>query len=96
MLGRCLYSGLVGGLPFVGRVALLACIGGLAFVVCAFGGFLLCLLHAYVYLTIVSLFSPHQQGPKQRVTTRNTNRAREQRKQTKQHTRHQTAPSATK
>ena len=30
-----------GGLPFVTRVALLACIGGLAFVVCAFGGFLL-------------------------------------------------------
>ena len=34
------YSRLVGG-PFVARVALLACIGGLAFVVCAFGGFLL-------------------------------------------------------
>ena len=40
-LTRCLYSGLVGGLPFVARVALLACVGGLAFVVCAFGGFLL-------------------------------------------------------
>ena len=41
VLVRCFYSGLVGGLPFVARVALLACIGGLAFVVCAFGGFLL-------------------------------------------------------
>ena len=29
----------LGGLPFVARVALLACIGGLAFVVCALGGF---------------------------------------------------------
>ena len=36
-----LYGGLVGGLPFVALVALLACVGGLAFVVCAFGGFLL-------------------------------------------------------
>ena len=44
MLVRCFYSGLVGGLPFVARVSLLACIGGLAFVVCAFGGFLLWLL----------------------------------------------------
>ena len=26
------------GLPFVAQVALLACVGGLAFVVCAFGG----------------------------------------------------------
>ena len=34
-------SGLAGGLPFVARVALLACIGGLAFVVCSFVGFLL-------------------------------------------------------
>ena len=31
----CLYSALVGGLPFVARVALLDCVGGLAFVVCA-------------------------------------------------------------
>ena len=38
VLVRCLYSGLVGGLPFVARVALLACVGGLAFVVCAFSG----------------------------------------------------------
>ena len=38
---RCLYSGLVGGLLFVARVALLACVGGLAFVVCAFSGLLL-------------------------------------------------------
>ena len=36
-----LYSDLVGGLPFVARVVLLACVGGLAFVVYAFGGFLL-------------------------------------------------------
>ena len=55
MLARCLYSGLVGGLPFVARVALLACIGGLAFVVCAYGGFLLWLLPAYLFLTIASL-----------------------------------------
>ena len=41
MLLRCLYSGLVGELPFVARVALLAFIGELAFVVCAFCGFLL-------------------------------------------------------
>ena len=40
VLIRCLYSGLVGGLPFMARVALLACVGGLVFVVCAFGGFL--------------------------------------------------------
>ena len=40
VLVRYLYSGLVGGLPFMARVALLACVGGLAFVVCAFGGFL--------------------------------------------------------
>ena len=51
MLVRLLYSGLVGGLPFLARVALLACVGGLAFVVCAFGGFLL----AYAFLTITSL-----------------------------------------
>ena len=55
MLVRCFYSGLVGGLPFVARVALLACIGGLAFVVCAYGGFLLWLLPAYLFLTIASL-----------------------------------------
>ena len=45
----------LGGLPFVVRVALLACIGGLAFVVYAFGGFLLWLLPAYAFLTIASL-----------------------------------------
>ena len=55
VLVRCFYSGLVGGLPFVARVALLACIGGLAFVVCAFGGFLLWLLPACALLTIASL-----------------------------------------
>ena len=33
VLVRCFYSGLVGGLPFVARVALLDCVGGLAFVV---------------------------------------------------------------
>ena len=55
MLVRCFYSGLVGGLPFVARVALLACIGVLEFVVCAFGGFLLWLLPAYDFLTIASL-----------------------------------------
>ena len=31
---RCMCSGLAGGLPFVARVALLACIGGLTVVVC--------------------------------------------------------------
>ena len=41
------------------RVALLACIGGLAFVVCAFGGFLLWLLPAFVFLTIASLCNTH-------------------------------------
>ena len=45
----------LGGLPFVARVAWLACIGGLAFVVCAFGGFLLWLLPAYAFLAIASL-----------------------------------------
>ena len=56
MLVRCFYNGLVGGLPFVARVALLACIGGLAFLVCVFGGgFLLWLLPACAFLTIVSL-----------------------------------------
>ena len=36
-----MYSGLVGGLPLVGRAAWLACVDGLAFIVrvCAFGGF---------------------------------------------------------
>ena len=54
VLVGCFYSGLVGGLPFVARVELLACIGGLEFVVRAFAGFLLWLLPAYVFLTIVS------------------------------------------
>ena len=40
VLVRFLYSGLVGESPFLARVTLLACVGGLAFVVCAFGGFL--------------------------------------------------------
>ena len=39
VLVRYLYSSLVGGLPFMACVALFACVGGLAFVVCAFGGF---------------------------------------------------------
>ena len=34
VLVRCLYRGLVGGLPFVALVALLACVGGLAFIMC--------------------------------------------------------------
>ena len=34
VLVRCLCRGLAGGLPFVVRIALLACVGGLAFVVC--------------------------------------------------------------
>ena len=55
MLVSCFYSGLFGGLPFVARVALPACIGGLAFVGCAIDGFLLWLLPAYVLLAIVSL-----------------------------------------
>ena len=55
MLVRYLYSGLVGGLPFMARVALLACVGGLAFVVCAFGSFLPYFLLAYAFLTIASL-----------------------------------------
>ena len=37
------------------RVALLVCVGGLAFVVCAFGGFLPYFLLAYAFLTIASL-----------------------------------------
>ena len=45
------------------RVALLACIGGLAFVVCAFNGFLLWLLPAYVFLTIASLCNTHDTNP---------------------------------
>ena len=44
----------IGGLPFVARAASLACIGGLAFVVCASDGFLLWLVPAYVFLTIAS------------------------------------------
>ena len=40
------------------RVALLACDGGLAFVVCGFGPFLLQLLIAYAFLTIASLCNP--------------------------------------
>ena len=55
MLVRCFYSGLVGGLPFVARVALLDCIGGLAFVVCAFGSFLLWFLIAYACPATASL-----------------------------------------
>ena len=55
MLVRCLYSGLVGGLLFVARVALLACVGGLAVVVFTFGGSLLYFLLAYAFLTIASL-----------------------------------------
>ena len=41
LLVRCMCSGLVGGLPFVARAAWLACVGGLAFIVCvcAFGDF---------------------------------------------------------
>ena len=50
LVSACMYSGLVGELPFVARVALLACFGGLAFVVCAFGGFLLSFLLAYAFL----------------------------------------------
>ena len=34
VLVRCMYSGLVGGLPFVARAAFLACVGGLAIIVC--------------------------------------------------------------
>ena len=56
------YSRLVGG-PFVARVALLACIGGLAFVVCAFGGILLWLLPAYVLKRIASLCTTHCKVP---------------------------------
>ena len=55
VLVRCFHSGLIGGLPFVARVAFLACIGGLAFVVCAFGGFLLWLWIASACPTIASL-----------------------------------------
>ena len=55
MLVRCLYSGLVGELPFMARVALLACVGGLAFVACAFGVEPPYFLLAYVFLTIASL-----------------------------------------
>ena len=51
---RCLYSGLVGGLPFVARVALLTCVRALKFVVCAFDGFVLSFLLAYAFQTISS------------------------------------------
>ena len=54
-----MYSGLVGELPFVARVALLACFGGLAFVVCAFGDFLL----AYAFLAIASLCTTPYSAP---------------------------------
>ena len=54
-----MYTGLVGGLPFVARVAMLCCLDGLAFVVCAFGGFLLYFLLAYAFLTIVSFCNNH-------------------------------------
>ena len=33
VLFRCMYSALVGGLPFVARAALLACVRGMAFLV---------------------------------------------------------------
>ena len=49
-LDACTAAWLV-GLPSVARVVLLACVGGLAFVVCACGGFLL----AYEFLTTTSL-----------------------------------------
>ena len=65
MLVGCFYSGLVGGLPFV---ALLACIGGLAFVVCAFGGFLLWSLPAYAFLTIASLCNKQPAQPGVQLT----------------------------
>ena len=45
----------LGGLPFVAHAALLACVGGRMFIVCAFGGFLLYFLLAYAFLTILSL-----------------------------------------
>ena len=48
-------SSLVGGLPFVAHVALLACVGGLAFAVCAFDGFLLWVRIASACPTIASL-----------------------------------------
>ena len=69
VLVRCFYSGLVGGLPFVARVALLAYIGGLAFVVCAFGGFLLWLLPAYAFLTIASLCNTESEMFETRMKT---------------------------
>ena len=52
---RCCCSGLVGGLPYVACVALLACVGGLAIVMCACGGFLLYILLAHAFLTIASV-----------------------------------------
>ena len=51
-----MYSGLVGGFPFVAPVALLACVGGLAFVVCAFDGFLLWVRIAYACPTTASSY----------------------------------------
>ena len=51
LVGWRLLCGLVVGSPFVARVAMLACIGGLAFVVRALIGFLI----AYAFLTIASL-----------------------------------------
>ena len=54
VLVRCFYNGLVGVLPFPARVALLTCVGRLAFVVCL-RCFLLYFLLAYAFLTIASL-----------------------------------------
>ena len=34
VLVRCMCGGLAGGLPLVARAALLACVGGLAFIMC--------------------------------------------------------------
>ena len=54
-----MYSGLVGELLFAARAALLACVGGLAFLVhvCSLGGLLLWFLISYAYLTITPLCS---------------------------------------
>ena len=49
------------------RVALLACVGGLAFVVCVFGGFLPYFLLADAFLTIAPLCNTHAEA------TRHTN-----------------------
>ena len=64
--------GRVGGLPFLARVALLACIVGLAFVVFAFGGFLLLLLPACVFLTIASLCNRHRISRASAIRARTT------------------------